>query len=364
MTIPETMTAVCLTGIGGPEKLVYRSDMPVPKPGSGQVLIHVGAAGVNNTDINTRIGWYSKSVKGATSDEGKTGTPGEDPDDDGTWRREGMKFPRIQGADVCGKIVAVGTGVDESRIGERILIDPCPRPEKLEDLAYFGSECDGGFAQFTMTEAKNAHTITNDMTDAELATFPCSYSTAENLLTRSRCSASDVVLVTGSSGGVGSAAVQLAKVRGAKVIAVCGASKAEKIKSLGVDQVVDRDADLAQVLGSESVSLVIDLVGGPKWPTLLDVLVRGGRYATAGAIAGPLVELDLRTLYLKDLTLVGCTGLDEGVFQHLVRLINDRKVQPLLCASYPLVEISKAQEDFLKKTHVGKLVLLPPAIES
>lgn len=353
-----------MTGIGGPEKLELRSDVAVPKPAPGQVLIQVGAAGVNNTDINTRIGWYSKSVKGATSGTGKTGSNDEDPDDDGTWRREGMKFPRIQGADVCGKIVSVGSGVNPSRIGERILIDPCPRPEKMEDLAYFGSECDGGFAQFTIVAAQNAHTITNDMTDVELATFPCSYSTAENMLTRSRCTASDTVLITGASGGVGSAAVQLAKVRGATVIALCGTSKADKVKALGADQVLDRDVNLPEVMGPESVTLVIDLVGGSSWPRLLDILQRGGRYATAGAIAGPLVELDLRTLYLKDLTLMGCTGLDEGVFQHLVGLINDRKVQPLVSASYPLADISVAQEEFLKKTHVGKLVLVPPPVSS
>lgn len=205
------------------------------------------------------------------------------------------------------------------------------------------------------------------LSDAELASFPCSYSTAENLLTRAKCTASDTVLVTGASGGVGSAVVQLAKYRGAsKVIAVCsGGSKADQVnKALGADQVLDRNSDLVELLGTESVTLVVDLVGGSTWPVLLDLLERGGRYATAGAIAGPLVTLDLRTLYLKDLTLVGCTALDKGVFSNLVTLINTGLVKPVVAATYPLAEIGRAQEDFMKKKHVGKLVLIPPTTSS
>lgn len=150
-TLPDTMTAVLMTGIGGPEKLELRDNVPVPKPGPGQVLIQVGAAGVNNTDINTRVGWYSKSVKGDTAAATtSTSDSAMSSQNDGTWMREGMNVPRIQGADVCGKIVAVGEGVntgDSSRLllGARVLVDPCPRPDQLEDLAYFGSECDGGF---------------------------------------------------------------------------------------------------------------------------------------------------------------------------------------------------------------------------
>ncbi len=360
MSLPETMTAVLLTGLGGPEKLELRHDVPVPQPGPGEVLIRVGAAGVNNTDINTRIGWYAKGVTGATDPSAAT-IGGQE---EGTWRREGMQFPRIQGADIAGTIVATGEGVDPGRVGERVMVDPCPRPEggDLSLLAYRGSECDGGFAQFCKAPSADAHKMTVDMTEAELASFPCSYSTAENLLTRAKCGPGDTVLVTGASGGVGSAAVQLARRRGATVIAQCGAAKAETVKALGAERVIDRGDNPADVLGAESVDLVIDLVGGPAWPVLLDVLRRGGRYATSGAIAGPIVELDLRTLYLKDLTLMGCTALDEGVFAALVGHINRGEVKPLVAATYPLAEISRAQEDFAKKSHVGKLVLVPPEI--
>jgi NADPH:quinone reductase-like Zn-dependent oxidoreductase len=361
MTLPKTMIAVLMTKLGGPEVLEYKDDVPVPTPNTKEVLIRVGAAGVNNTDINTRIGWYSKKATGATANAGVT------QDSEGTWRREGMSFPRIQGADVAGIVVAVGEGVDPSRIGECVMVDPCPRPAdgNMANLTYFGSECNGGFAQYCVAPARAVHKITIDnMTDAGLATFPCSYSTSENLLTRSRCKAKDIVLVTGASGGVGSAMVQLTKRRGATVIALCGAAKASKVKALGADRVLDRNADIVMELGRESVTLVVNLVGGPSWSRLLDVLQRGGRCATSGAIAGPMVELDLRTLYLKDLTLLGYTGLDEGVFANLVGHINRGEVKPLVAATYPLKDISQAQADFLLKKHVGKLVLVPPAVDS
>ena len=121
MTIPATMRAVLLTGNGGFDKLEWRSDVPVPVPGPGEVLIKIGAAGVNNTDVNTRIGWYSKAVAEATEAGGASGIAGAE--DDG-WSGAAFQFPRIQGADACGLIVAVGDGVDPARIGTRVLVEP------------------------------------------------------------------------------------------------------------------------------------------------------------------------------------------------------------------------------------------------
>jgi NADPH:quinone reductase-like Zn-dependent oxidoreductase len=160
-------------------------------------------------------------------------------------------------------------------------------------------------------------------------------------------------LVTGASGGVGSAAVQLAKRRGAKVTALCGMSKHQAVLGLGADEVLDRHAPLA----SDSFDAVIDVVGGPGFAGLLGALKSGGRYATSGAIAGPLVELDLRTLYLKDLTFYGCTALDAEVFANLVGYIERGEIKPLVCATYPLAKIETAQRLFLEKRHVGKIVL-------
>lgn len=346
--IPTTMTGVLMTGHGGPEKLEYRSDIPVPVPGAREVLIQVAAAGVNNTDINTRIGWYAKT-------DGDT--------DNASWSGEALRFPRIQGADVAGHIVAVGVDVEQSRIGERVLIEPCLIEVNGRELGhpwYYGSECNGGFSQYTTVAARHARKIESNLSDTELASFPCSYSTAENMLTKSGVTANDRILVTGASGGVGSAAVQLAKARGADVIAVTSSAKADELLALGASQAIGRDQDLIEALGENSIDVVIDLVAGPKWPNLLEILKPSGRYAVAGAIAGPIVELDVRTLYLKDLSFFGCTVLRPGVFENLVRLIESCKIKPLVAEVFPLAQINEAQTVFQSKKHIGKIVLKIP----
>ena len=359
--IPERMTAVYLTGHGGIETLAYRDDIPVPEPGPGEVLIKVSAAGVNNTDINTRIGWYSKKVVDATNTGGADGFDEVD-DADATWSGVPMQFPRIQGADCCGIIVAVGDSVDSARVGERVIVRNMLR--SYVDYRPFecwtlGSECDGAFAQYTRAPAGETFKIESDWSDAELASIPCAYSTAENMLHRARVGA-EHVLVTGASGGVGSAAVQLAKRRGAHVTAIASTEKMEALRSLGADEVVDRNTDLVAAIGGDSIDVVVDLVAGEGWPALLDVLKRGGRYVTAGAIAGPLVELDVRTLYLKDLTLIGCTFQDDVVFENLVGYIERSEIRPLVAKTFPLAEIAEAQKVFLEKKFTGKLVLIPP----
>jgi len=353
--------AVLLMGHGGYEQLACR-DIPQPSPQPGEVLIRVGAAGLNNTDINTRTAWYSKAVtEGTTAAAATSGHASADPSDPG-WSGKAFHFPRIQGADACGRIVAVGVHVPTERIGERVLVEPVfvkDRAAGPADAVYFGSECDGAFAEFTCVPSAHAHRIDSPLTDAELASFPCAYSAAENMLTRAGVGAADLVLVTGASGGVGSAAVQLARARGARVMAVAATAKAHAILELGATQVLHRTADLIAELGRESVDVVIDVAGGPQFPALLEVLRRGGRYAVAGAIAGPVVPLDLRTLYLKDLRMFGCTVLDAQVFPALIRHIESRRIKPLIAAVYPLRDIVAAQQQFLAKQHIGKIVLIP-----
>ncbi len=365
MKLPDTMTAVLLTHHGGIEALEYRTDVPVPRPGKEELLIRVSAAGVNNTDINTRIGWYSKKVTDSTNTGGADGFENA-ADADATWSGIPMSFPRIQGADVCGHVVAVGEKVSDTRLGERVIVRNMLR--SYVDYRPFecwtlGSECDGGFAQFCVAPARETHAVSCDWSNEELASIPCAYSTAENMLHRAAVGA-ERVLITGASGGGGSAAVQLAKRRGAQVIAVSSSAKAKAVLSFGADQVIDRDADLPTELGEGSVDVVIDLVAGKAWPTYLQVLKRGGRYATAGAIAGPISEIDVRTLYLKDLTLFGCTFQEDAVFENLVTYIENGEIRPLVSRKYPLANIADAQEDFLAKTYPGKLVLVPPQVEA
>lgn len=343
--IPSVMRGVQLTGHGGLDKLVLRNDIPVPTPGPHDVLVKVSAAGVNNTDLNTRIGWYSKS-NGDSSDA--------------SWSGGDIQFPRIQGADVCGKVVGVGEQVESSLLNEKVLVEPCileASGKVLEQPWYLGSECNGGFADYTVVAARHAHQINSEFSDVELASFPCSYSTAENLLTRANVIDNDVVLVTGASGGVGSAVIQLAKARGARAIGITSPSKSNRILSLGAERALARVDSLVRELGKQSVDVVIDLVAGKQWPELLEVLKPFGRYAVAGAIAGPMVELDVRTLYLKDLSLFGCTVLNEGVFQNLIKRIESKEIKPIVANTFSLSQIAEAQKQFELKQHVGKMVI-------
>jgi len=354
MTFPDKMQGVVLTGHGGLEKLVWRDNLPVPAAQPGDVLIRVGAAAVNNTDVNTRTGWYNPNVRGDTSSGAADGYAAED-GAEGSWSGDALVFPRVQGADCCGEIVAVGEGVAASRIGERVLVRPM-RP--IEDggngvtVRTFGSERDGAFAEFTTAPSDDAIAIHSNLSDLELATFPCAFSTAEGMIQRCGLGA-ERVLITGASGGVGSAAVQLAKRRGAHVTAMTSPGKADELRALGADDILGRDAALPK----SSFNVDLDLVGGPRWPELVDTLRNGGRYVTSGAIAGPIVELDLRTLYLRDLSLLGSTYQPAKVFTDLVGYIEAGEIRPVVSATYPLRDLRAAQQAFLAKSFVGKIAI-------
>ena len=351
----DQMDAVVTTGTGGYDKLVY-SRVPRPVPGPHEVLLKVLAAGVNNTEINTRLGWYSASVTEGTDD---TSDAGDRPD--GGWNAA-TPFPFIQGTDCCGEVIAVGEGAETGRIGQRVLVRACMRVHGFDqmDNVWMGSDFDGAFAQYVKVPESEIFAVSCDWSDAELATIPCAYGTAENMVHRAGVRASMRVLIPGASGGVGSALVQLVKRRGAEVVAITSASKRDDVAEIGADRVFTREDDLLAVLGSESVDIVIDNVGGAGFGTILKLLKRGGRYASSGAIAGPIVDLDMRDMYLKDITLIGCTAWDEPVFPNLISYIERGEIRPLLAATYPLERIVEAQKDFREKRHIGKIVLIPP----
>ena len=180
------------------------------------------------------------------------------------------------------------------------------------------------------------------------------------MIQRSGITSGERVLITGASGGVGSAALQLVKWRRAEVIAVAASSKKQQMLEIGADRVIGRDQDLLGNLEEKSVDVVIDLVAGPPFPQLLKLLKRGGRYVSAGAIGGPLVSFDTRTFYLKDLQLIGCTAWDEPVFPTLVSCIEQNRIRPLLAQTFLLEDIAEAQKEFLRKNFVGNFVLIPP----
>jgi NADPH:quinone reductase-like Zn-dependent oxidoreductase len=310
------MRAMVLTGHGALDRYGWRTDWPKPSPGPGEVLIRVHACGLDNTDVDTRTGWYAKEVRGPTRGEGYAEVAAA-----GDWGGSGIRFPRIQGADVCGVVEAVGEGVDPVLVGRRVIVDPWLRdrsdPVNSEKARFLSSEADGGFADCCVVDHRNVAAIESPLPDAELATFACSSTTAEGMLSRAGVAAGQWVLVTGASGGVGSALVQLAKRRGARVVALASESKHPLLRGLGAEVTLPRDpgdlqAALRETTGRPKVDVVADVVGGPVFPRLLGAIVRGGQYVTSGAIGGPVVELDLRTLYLNDLTMHGSTVVPPG----------------------------------------------------
>jgi NADPH:quinone reductase-like Zn-dependent oxidoreductase len=315
----------------------------------------VTASSVNNTDVWTRQGAY--------------GTPA-DPDAVAGWKGEPLTFPRIQGGDAVGHVVATGGGVDRAIEGRRVLVDPIvygrgegPEPP-IEGV--LGSEEDGAFAEFLCVAAGRVHDVTaSPLDDAQLACLPIAYGTAAGMLDRADLSSGDRLLVTGASGGVGLALVQLGAALGAEVAAVTSAASADAVLAAGARTVVVRDAaeDLAGAIAGavgNDIDIVADVVGGPLFGELLDLLGTGGRLVTCGAVAGPVVQLDLRVLYLRRRRIVGSTMHTPTQFQRLIEAVNEGRIDPVVARTYPLADIHRAQHDFLAGDFVGKLVLLAP----
>ena len=354
MNIPDVMNAVLLTGHGGMEKLKFVENHPVPVVTDQEVLIEVRACGMNNTDVWVREGAYGKD---------------DDPDAVSSWRREGdsLTFPRIQGADIAGRIAAVGKNIEESRIGERVMVDFSiynTDTDSLADIDYIGHGRDGGYAEYCAVPADHAYVVTSEMSDAELATFCCAYLTAEHMLNRATVVAGESVLVTGASGGVGGALIQLCRIRGAIPYAVTSESKTDRVKQLGAEAVFLRGQDnfvsnVKQAMEGKGFDVVADVVAGAMFQDLINLLRPEGRYTTAGAFAGPMVQLDLRTVYLKHLQIHGSSQGSRGAFKDLLGYINDGRLRSNLDATYRLSDIHRAQQEFIQKKHTGKLVVIP-----
>ena len=352
--VPETMNAMILTGHGGLDRLSYRDDVAVPVPARDEVLIEVSACGLNNTDIWVREGAYGSD---------------EDPDAVSSWRADNttLSFPRIQGADIVGRIVGTGDDVPNTRTGERVMVDFSiynSDGERLADIDYIGHGRDGGYAEYVAVPAGNAYTVRTAMSDPELATFCCAYLTGEHMLDRAGVAAGERVLVTGASGGVGSGLVQLCRARGAIPYAIVGEGKEQQVLDLGAQAVITRQAgDLVSTVERATcgapIDVVADLVGGPLFNDLITILRPEGRYTTAGAIGGPVVQLDLRRIYLKHLQIHGSSQGTRAAFRRLVGYIEEGKIRPVLAATYPLSKLYDAQKAFMAKEFVGKLVVQP-----
>ncbi len=364
--VPRRMRAVLLTGHGGLDRLEFRDDVTVPRPRRGEVLVRVHACAVNNTEINTRVGWYGATVNTPVTEEIAIKGMPRDLSEPASWNREDMHFPRIQGAASAGEIVAVGEGVSAGRIGERVVVDPVIRDMSLRrwarGIAYLGSERDGGFAEYLVAPEENSVAAPVTVPFPELACLPCAFQTAEEMQIRTRIAASDRVVVTGASGGVGLANVLLAKLRGAQVVAITCASKADAVLHCGADDVVSRDSpdfleQLRAKVGSRGADVVLDVVGGELIRLLWEALDRGGRYSSAGAIAGPQVSVDVRDLIYKDLEMYGVAFPEAEALKNLVLYTAHDRLKPVVDRVFQLDRLTDAQALFAAKRHVGKIVI-------
>ncbi len=343
MDADTTMTAAVTMRHGGPDCIEVHHDWPRPTAGPGHAVVRVTAAAVNNTDIWAR--------------EGRYGTA-DDPDAVVGWKGVPLDFPLIQGIDVAGEVVGVGEGVDPAWVGRRVVVDPAARYEGEYPADIVGSEVDGGFAQFHRCAADQLHDVTaSPLTMPQLACLPTAYGTALGMVNRAECSAVERVIVTGASGGVGMAAVQLLVDRGCHVVARTSEAKRDLVARLGVDEMSVRGVD--DVASIAPVDAVVDVVGGDEFGPMIDRLRDGGRLVTAGAIAGAVVPFDIRRLYLHHRRIIGSTMHTPDDFAELSRIAVAGGIEPLVTATFPLTEIAAAQARFLAKDFVGKLVVEP-----
>ncbi|KAB8161485.1 zinc-binding dehydrogenase [Streptomyces sp. 3MP-14] len=347
------MKAAVLRRHGGMEALELRDDWPLPEPGPGQVLVRVAAAAVNNTDVWTREGAY--------------GLPGR-PEAKAGWRGP-LEFPLVQGGDIAGNVSEVGAGVPTEWVGRRVLVDAAFYADDGEDappVGLLGSERDGGFAEYVVVDADRLHDMgASPLSDQELAALPVAYGTAMGMLERAEIRRGETVLVTGASGGVGLALVQLAAARGARVVALTSESKAAALEEAGASTTLPREADPADLerrldaAAPGGLDAVADVAGGPWLARLLPALRENGRWVIAGAVAGPVVTFDLRRLYLHNLRLIGSSMHTRAHFAALAELARTGNVRPRIAAGFPLADIHAAQKTFRDGRHVGKITIIP-----
>ncbi len=365
--IPPAMSAVQLTGHGGLDKLVYRTDVPVPKPGKNQVLVQVTATAKNNTDRKAREGLY----------------PTRDKADVTSFQMGGeatLTFPRIQGADIVGRVVAVGSGVSESRLGERGLLDFNLYPNARRDMNltpdYYGHGADGGFAEYVALPSDQFHTVDNpELADAELASMGmCSYQTAFHMLTVAGVSAGERVLVSGASGGVGTALIQLCRIIGAIPYALSQQDKTQALLALGAEAVLDR-SDMSRfteqvktATGGKPIDAVMDLVGGEMTDAFIDTMIFDmnqrttyPRLSIAGASGGNLSEIMWTRIYLYQVQVFGVSHGTRQEAEQLIAWIRDGALKPVLHAAFPLSRLREAEEYFVHrgKNYLGKIVIVP-----
>ncbi len=340
------MKAVRFHRHGGPEVLHYE-DAPNPVPNMDEALIRVKACALNHLDI---------------------------------WARDGLPnvdipLPHISGSDIAGVVEWVPPEETEFKRGDEVIVNPglgcghCDRclsgrDDQCRDYTIIGYGIDGGYAE--LVKVRRTHLVVKParMSFEEAASFPLVFETAYHMLvTKARVSPTDTVLILAASSGVGSAAVQVSKLLGARVIATAGDSeKMERAKELGADHVIDHYkqnvlSEVKRLTQKRGVDVVVEHVGKATWETSVKALTNGGRLVTCGATTGAEVSTDLRYVYNRELTVYGSFMAGMGELLEVVKLFEGGKLKPVMDSVYPLEKAAEAQTRMESSRHFGKIVL-------
>ncbi len=333
---------------GGPDVMEV-GEAPEPVPAHGTVIVEVRAVALNHLDL-----WVRRGLPGLT-----------------------LRLPHIGGSDVAGVIRDVAAGVDGWSAGDRVVINPslwcgecayCRRGEHplCTTFQILGEHVPGGAAELVRVPARNVHAMPPNLDFPAAAAVPLAWQTAwRALTTRGRLQAGDTLLVTGASGGVATAAIQIAASLGARVMAVTsGAENAARVRGLGAECVIDRLSEnvvegVKEATAGAGVDVVLDSVGEAMWPDLLRCLGRSGRLVTYGATTGARVGLDVRHVFWKQLQVIGSTMASRDEFEAVLEHVSEGRFQPIVDAVWPLGQIRQAHERLEAGAVFGKLVLTP-----
>jgi len=338
------MKAIRFHRHGDPDVLCYE-DVPDPEPAAGEVLVRVRACALNHLDL-----WQRRGLPG-------------------------MVLPHIPGSDVAGEIVrSAAAGIRE---GQRVMLQPglsCGRCEACLSGAdslcpaydIVGYRSDGGYAELVKVPAANVVPLPDRIGFREAAAFPLTFLTAWHMLvTRAGLQPGETVLVLAAGSGVGQAAIQVARLHGARVIATAGTDeKLARARALGADEVVNHyTQDLAEevrrLTGRRGVDVVCEHVGQAVWDKCVRSLARGGRLVTCGATTGPDVGIDLRQLFARQISLLGSYMGSKGELLRAARLFFDGRFEPVVDRAFPLAEAAAAHRHLEDKHQFGKVVLEP-----
>jgi len=340
------MKAIVIPRHGGPEVLELR-DVPRPEPGPGEVLVRVRACALNHLDL-----WSRGGIPGIQ-----------------------FPLPLIPGSDIAGEIAAAGAGATRVKLGEKVVLSPgvgcgqcaaCSSGNDSQCRWYklIGYMRDGGCAEYVVAPEANALPMPEGLSFEEAAAVPLVFLTAWHMLiTRAQLKPGEDVLILGAGSGIGSAAIQIAKLVGARVIATAGnPAKFEKARALGADEMIDHGKqDIAEearrLTGKRGVDVVFEHVGKATWEQSIKSLVTAGRLVTCGATTGREGQTDLRLLFARQLSLLGSYMGSRGELFHVLKLVGEKKLQPVVDRVLPLEQVRAAHEVMERREQFGKVVL-------